>query len=110
MIAPTARTFPASEFWGIDESITYGTANTPILSSTAGIVDTGTTLVLLASDAFSRYTQATGAVNDRNTGLLRLSNAQFGNLQSLFFHTAGVSVAICMSTTHVADLIYLLIL
>lgn len=33
-------TYPASFYWGVDESITYGT--TTILSSTAGIVDTGT--------------------------------------------------------------------
>lgn len=85
-----ATTFPASEFWGIDQTITYGTSNTNILSQTAGIVDTGTTLVLLATDAFRRYQRATGAVADRNTGLLRLSNSQFGSLQSLFFHVAGV--------------------
>ena len=34
-------TSPANEYWGINESITYG--STTILSSTAGIVDTGTT-------------------------------------------------------------------
>lgn len=36
---PITKTSPASEFWGIDQSITYGNQN--ILSSTAGIVDTG---------------------------------------------------------------------
>jgi hypothetical protein len=40
-------TSPASQFFGVDQSITFG--STPILSATAGIVDTGTTLVLLAS-------------------------------------------------------------
>ncbi|KAH9837239.1 aspartic peptidase domain-containing protein [Rhodofomes roseus] len=40
-------TSPASEYWGIDESISYGSES--ILSSTAGIVDTGTTLVLIAT-------------------------------------------------------------
>ena len=85
-----AGTSPASEFWGINESITYGTS-TSILSTTAGIVDTGTTLVLIASDALSRYQRATGAVADRNTGLLRLTTSQFANLQSLFFNINGVS-------------------
>jgi len=80
---PITTTFPAGEFWGINQSIRYGTTN--ILSSTAGIVDTGTTLLLIASDAFTRYQSATGAVLDRNTGLLRLTTAQFANLQSLFF-------------------------
>ncbi|THH13076.1 hypothetical protein EW146_g7101 [Bondarzewia mesenterica] len=77
-------TSPASAFWGIDQSIRYGTSN-PILSTTAGIVDTGTTLILLASDAFRRYRSATRAVADNNTGLLRLTTAQYKNLQSLFF-------------------------
>jgi saccharopepsin len=40
-------TSPASSFWGIDQSISYG--DTTILSSTAGIVDTGTSLVLIAT-------------------------------------------------------------
>ncbi|KAH9065697.1 aspartic peptidase A1 [Lactarius vividus] len=74
---PGTTTFPASEFWGINESIRYG-ASTTILSTTAGIVDTGTTLVLLATDAFNRYKTATG-----------LPTAQFNSLQSLFFTTGG---------------------
>ncbi|KAH9885224.1 acid protease [Cubamyces lactineus] len=87
--APLTRTSPASEFFGIDQSITYGTS-TSILSNTAGIVDTGTTLTLIATDALQRYQRATGAVADRATGLLRLTTAQFENLQSLFFTINGV--------------------
>lgn len=83
-------TSPASEFWGINQSVQYGTS-TSILSTTAGIVDTGTTLVLLASDALKRYQTATGAVEDNNTGLLRLTTAQFNNLQSLFFTIGGTT-------------------
>ncbi|CAL1694484.1 unnamed protein product [Somion occarium] len=88
--APITRTSPASEFWGIDQTIRYG-ASTSILSSTAGIVDTGTTLTLIASDALRRYQTATGAVLDNNTGLLRLTPAQFANLQSLFFTVNGAT-------------------
>ncbi|TFK41838.1 aspartic protease [Crucibulum laeve] len=87
---PITGTSPANEFWGINQSIRYGTS-TSILSTTAGIVDTGTTLVLIATDAFNRYVRATGAVNDAATGLLRLTAAQFANLQSLFFTTNGVT-------------------
>ncbi|KAI0783297.1 aspartic peptidase A1 [Abortiporus biennis] len=87
---PITRTSPASEFWGIAQTITYGTS-TAIQSNSAGIVDTGTTLVLIASDAFTRYQRATGGVNDAATGLLRLTTAQFANLQSLFFNINGVS-------------------
>jgi len=37
--SPLTKTSPANEFWGINQAITYG--STSILSSTAGIVDTG---------------------------------------------------------------------
>ncbi|KAI0634423.1 aspartic proteinase precursor [Trametes polyzona] len=83
---PVTSTSPASNYVGIDQSITYGSAGTPILSATAGITDTGTTLVLIASDAFSAYQEATGGVPDDNTGLLKITADQFSNLESLFFH------------------------
>ncbi|KAG2044363.1 aspartic peptidase domain-containing protein [Suillus americanus] len=44
---PVTTTNPASTYWGINESITYG--STTILSSTAGIVDTGTTFLYIAT-------------------------------------------------------------
>jgi len=81
-------TSPASEFWGINQSVRYGTS-TAILATTAGIVDTGTTLVLLATNGFNKYKSATGGVIDNTTGLLRLTTAQFNKLQSLFFVTSG---------------------
>ncbi|KAI0050951.1 aspartic peptidase A1 [Auriscalpium vulgare] len=83
-------TTPASEYWGIDQSISYGSGTT-ILSSTAGIVDTGTTLILIATDAFTRYKTATGAVLDNTTGLLRITSAQYSNLKSLFFTTGSTT-------------------
>ena len=105
MHSPITSTSPASAYVGIDQSITYGSSGTTILSSTAGITDTGTTLVLLASgqslhvllpkhppdilcltDALSAYQSATGAVSDSSTGLLKITQAQFDNLESLFFH------------------------
>ncbi|KAK0199029.1 aspartic peptidase A1 [Armillaria mellea] len=88
--APITSTYPASVYWGIDESITYGTS-TSILSSTAGIVDTGTTLVYIASNAFTKYKSATGATLDSSTGLLRITSAQYAKLSSLFFNINGVS-------------------
>ncbi|KIM73461.1 hypothetical protein PILCRDRAFT_829133 [Piloderma croceum F 1598] len=80
---PITQTSPASNFWGIDQSITYG--STPILSSTAGIVDTGTTLTLIASDAFATYQKATGGVPDSATGLLKITSAQYSALRDLHF-------------------------
>lgn len=44
---PLTTTSPASRYWGINQSITYN--ETTILSSSAGIVDAGTTLILIAS-------------------------------------------------------------
>lgn len=63
---PITSTSPASEYWGINESITYG--STSILTSTAGIVDTGTTLILIATNAYNKYVSATGAKLDSTTG------------------------------------------
>jgi saccharopepsin len=49
---PVTTTSPASTFWGIDQSIDYGGQS--ILDTTSGIVDTGTTLILLASGTYSK--------------------------------------------------------
>ncbi|KAI0263910.1 aspartic peptidase domain-containing protein [Gloeopeniophorella convolvens] len=87
---PITGTSPASAYWGIDQDVTYGSSGESILSSTAGIVDTGTTLVLIATDAFQAYQKATGAKLDQSTGLLTLTASQFENLQSLFFNIGGV--------------------
>jgi len=86
---PVTSTSPASEYWGIDQSVHYG--DTTILSSTAGIVDTGTTLVLIATDAFNAYKAATGGVPDTTTGLLSITPAQYSKLQDLDFEIGGVT-------------------
>ncbi|KAG6845568.1 hypothetical protein H0H87_007247 [Tephrocybe sp. NHM501043] len=85
--APLTTTQPASAYWGVNQTITYGSEE--ILKESAGIVDTGSTLVLIATDAFKAYQSATGAVLDSNTGLLSITPAQFDNLKSLFFTIAG---------------------
>ncbi|KAG1842526.1 acid protease [Suillus subalutaceus] len=82
-------TSPASTYWGIDQSINYG--STTILSETAGIVDTGTTLILIASDAFDKYQSATGGTLDESTGLLKISSDQYDQLSSLYFTIGGVT-------------------
>lgn len=41
--------YPASKYVGIEQSISYGASGKTILASTAGIVDTGTTLTLISS-------------------------------------------------------------
>lgn len=82
-------TSPASQYWGIDQNITYGSAETNILSAASGIVDTGTTLLYLATDGFDAYVAATGATTDQSTGLLTITPENYANLQSLFFQVGG---------------------
>ncbi|KAH7917667.1 acid protease [Leucogyrophana mollusca] len=85
---PITSTSPASTYWGVDQTITYG--GQTILSETAGIVDTGTTLIALASDAFARYQAATGGTMDDNTGLLKISTEQYVALKTLTFTIGGI--------------------
>ncbi|KAG1842527.1 acid protease [Suillus subalutaceus] len=82
-------TSPANTYWGIDQSISYG--DTVILAETAGIVDTGTTFILIASDAFDKYQSATGATFDESTEMLKISSDQYDQLSSLYFTTGGVT-------------------
>ncbi|KAL5492996.1 hypothetical protein ACEPAI_4444 [Sanghuangporus weigelae] len=91
VFAPITSTSPASEFFGIDQTITYGDNGTTVLPSTAGITDTGTTLILLETDAFNTYTSLTGATEDATTGLLSISPENYANLQSLFFNIGGTT-------------------
>ncbi|KAG1789998.1 aspartic peptidase domain-containing protein [Suillus plorans] len=85
---PITTTSPASMYWGIDQSISYG--DTTILSSTAGIVDVDTTYILIASDAYVEYQFLTGSTTDAATGLLLISSAQYAALENLSFGIGGV--------------------
>ncbi|KAF8871378.1 acid protease [Gymnopilus junonius] len=85
---PITNASKAGQYWGIDQSVAYG--NTTILNITSGIVDTGTTLIYLSTDAYDRYMQATNATAS-DTGLLSLPVTQYSNLQSLFFNAGGTS-------------------
>ncbi|KDR83017.1 hypothetical protein GALMADRAFT_863793 [Galerina marginata CBS 339.88] len=82
---PITSTSPANNYWGIDQTLSYGEGSEPILQS-SGIVDTGTTLLLIATDAFKAYEKATGAKLDQSTGLLTVTAAQFAKMKSLFFN------------------------
>ncbi|KAI0311766.1 acid protease [Amylostereum chailletii] len=87
---PITSTQPAGSYWGIDQDLSYGSSGTSLLSGSSGIVDTGTTLTMIATDAFEAYEKATGATMDNTTGLLTLSASKFNNLKSLFFTIGGV--------------------
>ncbi|EIW52039.1 acid protease [Trametes versicolor FP-101664 SS1] len=89
---PITSASPANTFVGIDQTVTYGAAGTTVLAATSGITDTGTTLLLLASDAFATYQNLTGGVPDAATGLLSITPDQFANLESLFFHIGNMTL------------------
>ncbi|EJU06274.1 family A1 protease [Dacryopinax primogenitus] len=82
---PLTTTEPASYYWGINQSITMG--GTTIMATTAGIVDTGTTLLYLPEGTYNSYVSATGATLDENTGLLTVASES--DLQSLYFTIGG---------------------
>lgn len=85
---PPTEIPPASTFWGFEQSLSFGESRIPLLpAGTPGIMDTGTTLILLAPESFEKYQQLTGAVLDDVTGLLRVDS--FDSLQSLFFNIGG---------------------
>ena len=66
-------------------AVNYGSSGRSLMNSTAGIVDTGSTLVLLPSDAFDIYTNTTGAASDYKTGLLKISEENYNKLESMYF-------------------------
>ncbi|KZO98042.1 aspartic proteinase [Calocera viscosa TUFC12733] len=82
---PLTTTEPASYYWGIDQSITMG--GETIMTTTAGIVDTGTTLLYLPENTYNSYVSATGATVDENTGLLTVGSES--DLESLYFTIGG---------------------
>lgn len=84
---PVTKADPASAYYGIDQTISYG--STSITAGTAGIVDSGTTLVLLATGLFEKYKAATNATLDSKTGLLKLPKDSYATLQPLDFNIGG---------------------
>ncbi|KAG7088137.1 hypothetical protein E1B28_012159 [Marasmius oreades] len=86
---PITKSSPANRYWGIDQSIKYD--GSEIMSNCAGIVDTGTTLIMLPTDTFDMYKKATGAVVDRATGLLSVTATQFKKMKNMEFHIGGTT-------------------
>ncbi|OJA14484.1 hypothetical protein AZE42_06067 [Rhizopogon vesiculosus] len=91
---PVTETYPAGYYWGINVTeATYGSASaetTVIPTSTAGIVDTGTTLVLLADNFFHSYMKAIpGAKLDESTGLMTVPASSVSEIQPLNFTVGG---------------------
>ncbi|KAH8826413.1 acid protease [Flagelloscypha sp. PMI_526] len=85
---PLTTAEPAARYWGIDQTITYG-EHTHILTG-SGILDTGTTLLYLATASFHKYQKATGAVFDEYVEfpsflLAFLILSKYEQMESLWF-------------------------
>ncbi|KAF9370476.1 hypothetical protein CPC16_003688 [Podila verticillata] len=83
---PITTVSPSSEFWGIDiAEIAFGT--TKITGTIHGIVDTGTTLILLSDHATNTlYKQIPGATLDSNTTLYIIPPAEVPKLKDITFN------------------------
>ncbi|GJJ08704.1 hypothetical protein Clacol_002923 [Clathrus columnatus] len=81
---PVLKTGTPSLFWGLTQSITYGSKKIEIMNATTGFVDSGTSLLLLPTPAYQAYVEATNATFDNDIGLLKVDDPK--KLQSLYFH------------------------
>ncbi|KAJ4473163.1 family A1 protease [Lentinula aciculospora] len=77
-----------TDYWGITQSISYGGAE--IMASAIGVVDTGTTLNYIPTDAFNAYINSTGGIFDQATGLYEITEEQYNSLDDLVFTIGGV--------------------
>ena len=76
---PITSTSPASYYWGIDQTVTYGSNGEEFLNS-SGIVDMGPTLVLIATGSASPLSARSGADFKRLQTLSRSTRRSPGQL------------------------------
>ncbi|KAF9205852.1 hypothetical protein BGZ49_003407 [Haplosporangium sp. Z 27] len=89
IFTPITKSSPASNYWGIDAGFQYG--DTVLLNPTAGIIDHSSALILLATDAYYAFGNATGSTLDQKAGIFQNTNCP--NLQPLTLNIAGVSIS-----------------
>ncbi|CAE7189071.1 unnamed protein product [Rhizoctonia solani] len=76
--------------WGFEQTIKYG--EQVIQPYSAGVVDSGTALIYVTSEAFQLYSGALpGSKMDKATGLLEIPEESIGAMKPLFFIINGVS-------------------
>ncbi|KAJ7830262.1 aspartic peptidase domain-containing protein [Mycena leptocephala] len=85
---PITKTSPACEYWGYDQSISYG--GKEIMATSPCIADTGTTLIMVPTQTFNDYKQATEATCDQATGILTVTAQQYECMQSMIFTINGI--------------------
>ncbi|KAJ6601731.1 acid protease [Mycena vulgaris] len=91
VFSPIASQEPSSSFSSTDMTFSYG-AISLFGGSVPGIIDTCSTLIYLATDAYSRYLMLTGATLDPVTNFLTVPS--ISNLQNLVFTMSGIYLVI----------------
>ncbi|GAA97920.1 hypothetical protein E5Q_04600 [Mixia osmundae IAM 14324] len=79
---PITKAPQAGRFWGVDLSVAVGTAR--VCNNAPVIIDTGTSIALLASDYFSVYQKAVGGKVDARSGLLAVKRSALQSLALTF--------------------------
>lgn len=83
---PKLTSGTASAYWGISiSSFSYG--STELSSGASGIVDTGTTLIYIPSDAYNNFLSATGGETDSSSGLASFSTKPTSDFKIKFGST-----------------------
>lgn len=67
MYTNVTKTDPAKDYWGVDQSITYGSST--ILNLTAGIIDSGSTMILLATGTYLLHSTEVYRIGLKGSGV-----------------------------------------
>ncbi|KAF9199930.1 hypothetical protein BGZ49_009893 [Haplosporangium sp. Z 27] len=90
---PITKRYPTSYYWGVDiDSISFGDIPATILE--AGIVDTGTTLIMLAEYILEILFLTVGGYQDQNSGLYVIPKGNLGDLEDVTFELNGKSFSL----------------
>ncbi|KAG0147168.1 hypothetical protein CROQUDRAFT_670709 [Cronartium quercuum f. sp. fusiforme G11] len=80
---PRTSTKPSSSYYGVNLTITA--AGSPIMVNKAGIMDTGTTLILLPNEAFDRYVAKIPNATVLDDGLVMFPESSIHHIPQLGF-------------------------
>jgi len=78
---PRTITRPASFYWGVNVTMTCGSS--VIVPNSAGIMDTGSTLLLISQEGLDRYIQSIPGASlddDSITGLVKIPNSKVSQI------------------------------
>jgi len=86
---PVTKTLPASAYWGTN--LTIKTGGSTIQDNLAGIMDTGSTLILVSSTTFAAYMKVnpTARLDSTGTGLLEFPESAASTIPDMTFDFGG---------------------